>query len=520
MTHTRQPIALVNVDLTVADLRAVFERHLPKDRLDGYRLPIRDFNKPVIIGLSGGADSAVLALFAAVYLRPIYPNIRCVFTDTGAEPDSCYETLDRLAQVTGLPVVRLTPELGLFGLINAYGGFLPSSKSRYCTRELKIKPLMAYLKGQYADTDYINLAGIRVDEADRDGIQFQVSMDHDARAAFPFVDLEVTKAIVFAILDETIGIPETYRFRSRSGCSACFFQRSAEHIGLLLNDYPRFIEAEGLEKLNGADATRWANTPSPATELGIAATYPVPKFVDVRAAPCVPDTPPAKKRAPYKHQADLFGDNEADGAEDLFVAFALYTDARLSWFGGREFTPGTYWQELVTVSPSLAGLKVSLGHYYRYRKTTPLPHIDADDLQIVLVQIRFRKGVIDIRPPSEASYTWKSGVAMRQLRHLAKHAQAVLQSTALERSLVEFEEKASEGDVWAEEQLDSLRSSTNRLPERQGEVLWEGLYTPAAEVAETVQLELQGVSVQSKPTPAREGLEFDEVPRACIACSL
>ena len=54
------------------ECRKAFESCLDAEQLQRYRLPASNQTR-VIIGLSGGADSTVLALFAALYLAPIIP---------------------------------------------------------------------------------------------------------------------------------------------------------------------------------------------------------------------------------------------------------------------------------------------------------------------------------------------------------------------------------------------------------------------------------------------------------------
>ena len=55
---------------------------------------------------------------------------------------------------------------------------------------------------------------------------------------------------VFQILEETVGVPEYYKWRSRSGCYFCFFQRRAEWLGLYDNHPDLFEKAVELEKVD------------------------------------------------------------------------------------------------------------------------------------------------------------------------------------------------------------------------------------------------------------------------------
>lgn len=509
-----------NYDLVVRN----FNAHADSEALESYRLPGCTESTRVIIGLSGGADSTVLAMLAAVYLSNHYFSIEYVFTDTKAEPGSAYETLDRLETYLGIEITRIAPKHGLFELIEKYNGFLPSTRARWCTRELKVDPLIQYMKG-FDSTDYVNLAGIRFDELDRDGISFQHSMEH-AKVAFPFIDLKITKSAVFTILDNTIGIPRSYQFRSRSGCFSCFFQRNAEIIGMLANEPKQYATTESKEKLSGVDANRWNDIPDSLNDFGIAASYPVPAFVDIRDSKQHPDRQPQILTKSSAANLDLFGGSEAEVEEtSLFAAFALYVDPVLGLYGASEFTPGVYHQQFITISTSLQGLKSALGAYYSYRKTTPMPQFDLDDLKIVIAQIQFPLGSIDRASPSKESFTWKKGVSYKQIRHLFKHCQVTLERQDLERRYVAAKTTALQAqneDVFfdAIEALEGLKTQLSEAPETKGRLIWEGLYTPNKKISKSVQLQLEGVTQDSSITVARENIEFDEVPRACIACSL
>lgn len=508
-------------------IKRYFEMYIDREVLESYRLPVKDKEATVVVGMSGGADSTVLALFVAAYLAPIYPNIRYIFTDTGAEPASCYQTLDKVEALINCKIDRVEPEYDLFQLIDKYNGFLPSGQARYCTKSLKIEPLKKYMAALPGDHGFISLAGIRYDEADRDGITFQYSMESEAVAAFPFVDLQITKAMVFDVLDRSVGIPSTYKYRGRSGCFSCFFQRTAEIVPMLENDPQNFAKTESYEKLTDQDHERWSVIPQTLTEAGFPAAYPVPAFIDLRKPQKAPGKQPDKVR--FKQDdlhEDLFGDVSDEVAfDELFVAFALYSDVRIAHFGkGREFTPATYWQELITLSTSYTGIRTALNNHYGFKRTTPQPHYDVEDMQIVIAQIRFPEGTIDAAAPSSDSYTWKSQTAYKQLRHLVRHCQVVLQKADLQRRYEDvLAVQANTRDeltlMGAEEQVEQLGRMMGEIADTKGELVWEGLFTPSQKTQKQVQLQLDGVSVQTERKVAREDLEHDEVPMACIACS-
>ena len=504
-------------------IKSLFESHVNKAELEAYRLPITDNQTRVIVGMSGGADSSVLGLFVAVYLTPIYPNISFVFTDTLNEPESCYETLNKVEKMVGVTIERIVPELGLFGLIDKYNGFLPGSKARYCTTSLKIKPLVKYMN-QFDNTAFINLAGIRFDEADRDGIAFGFEMEHsnEAKSAFPFIDLKITKDAVFDILNKSIGIPSTYAFRTRSGCSSCFMQRNAELIGLLLNDPVAFDKSASYEKLCDEDKDRWVTSYLPRKSY-----FPIPDFVDVRKEDKVPEKAPLKIKIKNDSETDdMFGEVASSKMPvSIFVAYALYTKDLLGMFGKGMFTPGVYQQEFITLSKSMAGLKSSLNMYYQFKKTTPMPQYDVKDMQVVIAQIDFSADEIDLAPPHPDSFTWKSKVSYSQLKYLVGRCHSVLEYSDISRQIADAEalletDLCMDDYLDVEDQLERLEGQFERLTKPKGDIAWEGLFIAKDDNQKNVQIELTGISKSSKPKIAREGLDFDEVGRICIACSI
>ncbi|MFA6032243.1 MAG: phosphoadenosine phosphosulfate reductase family protein, partial [Myxococcota bacterium] len=101
-----------------------------------------------ILGISGGRDSAALA----VYMRQYHPKlpIEYFFTDTGKELPEVYEFLDKLEGFLGKSIKRLNPDRDFDFWLSEYGNFLPSPRTRWCTRQLKLRPLEHWLR---ADLD-------------------------------------------------------------------------------------------------------------------------------------------------------------------------------------------------------------------------------------------------------------------------------------------------------------------------------------------------------------------------------
>ncbi|WP_225847312.1 phosphoadenosine phosphosulfate reductase family protein [Streptomyces sp. HPF1205] len=178
-------------------------------------------NKRHVLGLSGGKDSSALA----IYMRDRVPDMEYFFCDTGAELPETYEYLNRLEAALGKPIVRLNASRDFDHWLEVYQGTLPSPQMRWCTKNLKIKPLEEWV----GDDEVISYVAIRADE-NRLGY---VSTKPNITAVFPFREDGIDRAGVDRILDEAgIGLPAYYEWRTRSGCYFCFFQRKHEWVGL------------------------------------------------------------------------------------------------------------------------------------------------------------------------------------------------------------------------------------------------------------------------------------------------
>ncbi len=207
-----------------------------------------------ILSISGGKDSAALA----VYLRDKIPNIEYVFCDTGEELDETYAYLARLEAYLGRSITVLKQDGRDFRhCLIIYNNYLPSPQMRWCTKHLKIIPFEKYV----GDDHVINYIGIRADE-DRDGY---ISRKPNIMARYPFKDDGIKREDVFRILNEAgLGLPEYYKWRSRSGCYFCFFQQKIEWVGLLENHPELFKRAMSYEKIDPESGERftWADNES------------------------------------------------------------------------------------------------------------------------------------------------------------------------------------------------------------------------------------------------------------------
>jgi 3'-phosphoadenosine 5'-phosphosulfate sulfotransferase (PAPS reductase)/FAD synthetase len=198
-----------------------------------------------VLGISGGKDSAALA----VYMRDNHPeiDIEYFFTDTGKELPEVYSFLSKLEGYLGKPITRLNPERDFDYWLMQHNNFLPSPQARWCTICMKLKPFESwvnkFLKDGYTVYSYV---AIRSDEEYREGYQ---SRQENLIIKMPFREDGIDKSGVVDILNYSgLGLPEYYKWRSRSGCTFCFFQRKIEWVRLLERYPEAFEEAKQYEK--------------------------------------------------------------------------------------------------------------------------------------------------------------------------------------------------------------------------------------------------------------------------------
>lgn len=216
-------------------------------------MPESPSQQPVrhILSLSGGKDSTALA----IYLHDKIPNLEYVFCDTEQELPETYDYLDRLEAFLGKSINRLKYDgKGFDELLKMRRGFLPSPQVRWCTEHLKIKPFEQFV----GDDIVYNYIGIRADEPHRKGY---VSTKPNIIAHYPFIDDGIRKSDVIRILEESgLGIPDYYKWRSRSGCYFCFFQQRVEWVGLLENHPDLYQKAMQYERIDPTTGERYTWT--------------------------------------------------------------------------------------------------------------------------------------------------------------------------------------------------------------------------------------------------------------------
>ena len=193
-----------------------------------------------VCGISGGKDSAALAIY--LKRQGKLPDMEYFFSDTGCELPETYDFIEKLEVYLGKDIIRIGQEAPFEHHLEILGNMLPSPQQRWCTVRMKLKPFE-----RFVGTDEVrSYIAIRADEL-REGY---ISSKPNITPVFPFMEDDIVRKDVFRILKETVGVPEYYKWRSRSGCYFCFFQRQEEWIGLHENHPDLFKKAVKFEKYN------------------------------------------------------------------------------------------------------------------------------------------------------------------------------------------------------------------------------------------------------------------------------
>jgi hypothetical protein len=157
---------------------------------------------------------------------------------------------------------------------------------------------------------------IRSDEDYREGY---TSKNDNLKVVLPFREDGVDKAGVLEILESTgVGLPSYYEWRSRSGCTFCFFQQKIEWVRLRERHPGAFEEAKALEKtaLDHGSPFTWTKG-EPLTDLEKPERVTaIRKEYEVRKARNKTRRPRNPLR-PWEDNLDIdddYGVDEADGA--------------------------------------------------------------------------------------------------------------------------------------------------------------------------------------------------------------
>jgi len=114
----------------------------------------------IIVSYSGGKDSQACLLHSIGKYGA--NNITAVFCDTGWEHPHTYKHIDETCNKLGVKLITLKSKYDFVSLAK-YKKRFPSTKARFCTSELKMKPMIDYILS--LNESCIVIQGIRAKES-------------------------------------------------------------------------------------------------------------------------------------------------------------------------------------------------------------------------------------------------------------------------------------------------------------------------------------------------------------------
>jgi len=339
-----------------------------------YELPGDHDRDAYVVGVSGGADSSAVA----VIMHKLFPDldIKYVFIDTFAEAPAIYRSIEALEKYIGKKVIKIENGIGMFRMIEQYNGHLPTARRRWCTYRLKIEPMENYLESLHGEDREVHIfVGLRADEPSRTGMSSGEDWMH---AHYPLRELGMDRADVFALLGETVGVPDLYKGRSRSGCEICWGMRQSEVISAIESPGRYLDDAQRAEFLSDNDVASYEIRGHDATR----------NQISIDGLSGLPGCGCAKLHAP------------ADDDTRIYV--------------GVESLSGSGFLRIVGWSSTRSGITRKLNSHYTSRlESCEVFGLTQDEfveqyMQHVFV-IDVSKGDANFSPPVDDAFCWKQG---------------------------------------------------------------------------------------------------------------
>lgn len=215
----------------------------------------------LFLSFSGGETSAYMLLWVLENWREKYDEIVVVFANTSQENEETLVFVDRVSQLANVHVVWVeavvhhnmkkgcTHRVTNFkdakrngevfeDVISKYG--IPNQAFPHCTRELKINPMLSYIKS-LGWKDFDTAVGIRVDEIDR-----MAAKHRERRLVYPLIkDKPMTKPQVNEFWES---MPFRLQLKGYQGnCTWCWKKSDRKHFTLIkespgIYEFPANIE--------------------------------------------------------------------------------------------------------------------------------------------------------------------------------------------------------------------------------------------------------------------------------------
>lgn len=193
------------------------------------------------IGISGGKDSTALLLWAIHESGYPKESVIAGFCDTRNEAQLTYDYIYMLSEKVH-PIEWITPPLDFYKLSFKKGRF-PSTKARFCTQELKMKPTQVFIRKLLQQGhSVLNHSGVRAEESPQRAKLSETDFDW-------FMGVPVFRPLLMWTLKEVWVIHERYGIppnplyglgSSRVGCFPCI-NSSKHEIRMIAGKFPERI---------------------------------------------------------------------------------------------------------------------------------------------------------------------------------------------------------------------------------------------------------------------------------------
>jgi len=212
-----------------------------------------------IVSVSGGKDSTATLLY--MLERVSKEDITAVFCDTGWEMDEVYQYLDYLEKRLDIKIIRIKSKYESMEGLCLHKKFIPNLVVRFCTIELKQKPLWKFKVDNFYSKGIkpISVNGVRKEESkSRSNRKFyeKSSFTYNRKRYIEYIVQPIVNWSEKEVFDyiESKGVrvnPLYKRGFKRVGCMPCIYDNPLmlENAGKKYIDRMRNLENKVSEKL-------------------------------------------------------------------------------------------------------------------------------------------------------------------------------------------------------------------------------------------------------------------------------
>lgn len=201
---------------------------------------------PAMISFSGGRTSAYM--LRRCLDAGLLPDVHVLFANTGKERPETLDFVQACSEYWGVPIHwieyhatgtfserdhRTASRHGEpFGTLIQRRSYLPNPVTRFCTSELKIRPMRNWMRAQgYDEADWTNVVGIRADEPRRVARMRARNSEGRQDCALPLADAGITLPDVMAFW-----AAQSFDLRLRpdeGNCDLCFLKGTAKRRNII-----------------------------------------------------------------------------------------------------------------------------------------------------------------------------------------------------------------------------------------------------------------------------------------------